>query len=223
MQYNFIDLSGQKFGRLSVQNLHGSTKGRVRRDCVCDCGKKTIVLSDNLKQGTTKSCGCLRAEITSQRRAASKKEWTYSKTRIYNIWKGIKARCYNPKNTAFKRYGEKGITVCDEWLNSSKAFYEWAIQNGYQDNLSIERKNSKGNYEPGNCKWADAYEQNNNVSKNKPLTFRGKTMNLCQWARELGMNKNTLNKRLRSGWTIEEAFTKPICVECSRIRKKKIS
>ncbi len=127
-------------------------------------------------------------------------------TRLYNTWAHIKQRCYNPKNASYKHYGARGIIVCDEW-QEFVPFYDWAINNGYNDTLSIDRINVNGNYEPSNCRWANIEQQNNNKGDTKLITYKGKTQSLTKWAKELKIKPTTLNARIYK-WRmpLEEAF-----------------
>lgn len=127
--------------------------------------------------------------------------------RLYGIWRGIKTRTQNPRHKDYKYCGAKGITVCDEWNNSYESFRDWALANGYQDDLTIDRIDNGGNYCPENCRWTDAYTQANNKSSNHLLTYNGKTQTMAQWARETGLKRETIKDRLKSGWSVEDALT----------------
>lgn len=116
--------------------------------------------------------------------------------RLYKCWQDMKSRCYNKNNKDYYNYGNRGITVCDEWINNYKNFYEWSISNGYTDTLTIDRINSNGNYEPSNCRWATHKQQGNNTSRNKKIEFSGVTRNLSEWCEILNLNYNTIRSRI---------------------------
>lgn len=145
-----INITGQKFGRLTAIKPCGKTSGgNVLWLCECDCGNKTTAPTQHLKSGNTKSCGCLNSELASKRFTKTGE----SNHRLYRIWRNMKRRCYDNTFKAYKNYGGKGVLICDDWLKSFENFYKWAISNGYKDNLTIDRINVNGNYDPNNCQW----------------------------------------------------------------------
>lgn len=129
-----------------------------------------------------------------------------SGTRIYNIWNGMIGRCTHESYPSYKNYGAKGISVCEAW-QSFETFYEWAMANGYADNLTLDRQNNSGNYEPSNCKWSTMKEQQNNRKDNRVISFDGKTKTISQWAEETGINTHTLFTRFKRGWDVKRALT----------------
>jgi hypothetical protein len=192
----FIDLTGQKFNRLTV--LKRIESKQTKWLCECDCENRTqlVVFGGNLKKGHTKSCGCLRTE-----------EFTihgHSTSSFYKLYYGIKDRCYNSNNPNYKHYGGRGIIICDEWLNDFMSFYSWAMANGYKDGLSIDRINVDGNYEPSNCKWATQKEQVNNTRRNVLLEINGEVKNITQWTEEYNLKRGVIKRRLELGWQGED-------------------
>lgn len=129
-----------------------------------------------------------------------------SHTRIYRTWCNMKGRCYRKTAKRYNLYGGRGIKVCDEWKNSFIAFYDWALNNGYQDNLTIDRINVNGNYEPSNCRWVSNLEQQSNRSNNRFITYNNMTKTLSEWARIYNLNFKTLQKRIDEGWSVEKAL-----------------
>lgn len=216
---NLIDLTGMRFGRLTVIEKAEDKNKQIMWRCKCDCGNEKCVSSGNLRSGCTKSCGCLHDEVAK----ISKKTHGMSKTRIYRIYKEMYARCYSPKRPEYPDYGGRGIAICDEWLDEENGFmnfYNWAMANGYADNLTIDRINKDGNYEPSNCRWATAKEQARNTRNTVFLTYKGETKSVPEWSEIIGISKDTLTYRKRSGWSDKDCIEIPVYGTFRRKRKK---
>ena len=130
-------------------------------------------------------------------------------TRLYRIWRGINDRCRNPKAPSYNLYGGRGITVCPEW-RTPQNFFDWAFDNGYSDNLTIDRIDCDKGYSPDNCRWITSDEQQRNKRNNVNITYKGETRCLAEWARITGIGEWDIKKRLRNGWSVEEALTVPV-------------
>lgn len=204
MNHNFKDMTGQRFGRLTVKEYsHIGNGGKAYWLCVCDCGNETTVSGDKLRQGWTKSCGCLQREhLGDYRRTHGKTD-----TKIYIIWTNMRSRCQYKKNSMYYNYGGRGISVCEEWQRF-EPFYEWAIANGYKEGLSLERIDVDGNYEPSNCKWIPLKDQSLNQRRSHLITAFGKTQTIKEWADESGIKYDTIERRINQyGWSAERAVS----------------
>lgn len=156
-----IDLTGQHFGRLTVLR-RVENRGRYPCwECKCACGRTTYITTPSLRSGHTISCGCYRKEVELENLSIHRQTHGQSYSRLYRTWANMKARCENPNNHNYVYYGGRGIRVCDE-SKSFEPFEAWALSNGYSENLTIDRINVDGNYEPANCRWATVTEQNRN-------------------------------------------------------------
>jgi len=208
------DLTGLKFNRLLVIKKLGTNKNKqIEWLCKCDCGKTKIVTSYLLTSGERKSCGCLHKENICRNIPKLKelnKTHGETNTRLYHIWRGIKERCNVNTNKAYKWYGAKGIKIYAPWNNDYVKFRDWAKNNGYRDDLSIDRINNNGNYEPSNCRWVDKIAQGNNKSNNRWVTYKNQTKTISQWSRELNIPFHIIWNRLHRGWSVENTFEKPI-------------
>lgn len=197
-----IDLSGQRFGKLLVieyvcrLNCHSMFK------CVCDCGKETIVTSNNLRRNHTTSCGCASSKLTIGSRTSTHKMRNHP---LYNTWTGMINRCYWSRHNRSKHYKGKGIVMCDDWRKSFEKFMYWAINNGWKEWLSIDRIDNDGNYCPENCRWATAKEQSRNRSSNIWLTIDGISKIAVEWSEQAGTSSATIHNRLKRGWAHKEA------------------
>lgn len=202
-----IDLTGQKYGRLLVlERAENNSHNKAMWLCKCDCGNVVKVIGSHLRNGNTSSCGCLHKEML--REKPSGRTHGMTDTRLFRIWGSMLTRCYNKNHKYYHRYGGRGITVCEEWLHSFQAFYDWAMSHGYADDLTLDRKDVNGNYCPENCKWSTQKEQMNNTSTNHLVTCNGETHTIAEWAAIKGINYYTLHSRLTTkGWPIEKALT----------------
>ena len=202
-----LDLSGEKFGKLTAIAPAGYAKnGKTLWLCRCDCGKLATVKTNELRTGGTKSCGCLVKEVLS----VMHRTHGMSGDRIYRIWRLMKNRCTNSRSPDYPHYGGRGITVCDEWRNSFEAFRDWALANGYADNLSIDRIDVNGNYCPENCRWATQVQQCENRTNNNLITCDGETLPVKVWAKRLSISADVLYSRKRHGWSDEMTIKTPV-------------
>jgi len=210
------ELIGERFGRLLViqktqDNVNRPGEKRIAEKwlCRCDCGTEREVFTVALlrKKEPTLSCGCYtRDRITKQNITHGE---TY--TRLFRTWSGMKTRCYNPMSDHWSDYGARGIKICDEWLNNFIVFRDWAMKNGYNDNLTIDRKDVDGDYTPENCRFANAKSQANNRRSNQFLDIDGVKLTYTEWAQRLGAkDRDIINRRLKKGWTEKEAVTIPL-------------
>ena len=192
------------FGRLTVLAEHCRTIHRRRiYECLCTCGQISFVDGMRLRNGETKSCGCLKAQ-------GNHRTHGQSKTRLYEIWSGMKSRCYNPRKIKYRIYGARGIHICNSWRNSFTVFAEWANDHGYRNDLCIDRIDNDGNYCPSNCRWVDRKTQMRNVSYNRILDVRGERLSVAEWADRLNMKIGTLQSRITRGWSPEDAVLLPL-------------
>lgn len=206
----FIDLTGQRFGRLVAikrveDQISENGNHKTMWLCKCDCGNTKVVSARELrKENGTRSCGCYRSEYVSTFNRNTKTIHGDRYTRIYREWVSMRARC---RDMSKDGYGSKGICVCKEWSDPETGylnFKHWSLLNGYADNLSIDRINYKGNYCPDNCRWTDAQTQANNRATNRIVTFNGEEMTLTQFADKIGRNRDLILKKLNQGMTPEE-------------------
>lgn len=190
----------KKFGKWLVlqRTEERDSHGSVKYLCKCECGKEKLVDGYSLRSGISKYC----IDCKNHRRYGKKKN-----KRINIIYNGMKARCYNSNTPEYKNYGGRGIKICDEWLDNYWNFENWAINNGYKNNLSIDRINNDENYEPNNCRWATRIQQQNNTRNNKFVIYKGERKTIAEWSRIIGVSSSCLSYRLKN-WDIEKAFNK---------------
>ena len=206
----YEDLTDCRFGKVTVMEYVGDCKWK----CRCDCGAVFQANGSKLKRGMKKSCGCSTRELIGN----AHRTHGQKKTRLYHIWQGMKQRCFWPKSPIYKYYGGRGITVCDEWKNDFLSFAEWSKISGYSDSLTLDRIDTDGNYEPNNCRWSTYKEQERNKRNNRLIEFRGETKTMTDWCETFGFRTDTVWRRLKRGWSIEEALTKPLDESMRRIR-----
>lgn len=202
------DMTGLRFGSLSViERAENARSGQARWICLCDCGNTVTARGDYLRNGTTKSCGCYKTAIINEfnRRHGG------AGTRLYRIWQNMKDRCSRENNAHYSDYGGRGITVCEEWQTSFDAFRDWALSSGYDDSLTLDRRDNDGGYTPENCRWATRKEQANNQRSNRVVIFNGEKHTVSEWAEICGISGNALRLRLNRGWTVEAALGKARC------------
>lgn len=177
MTYGRLTLTGKTF----LKAMYGQQRRMVEADCIC--GVTRFYLFDLLSRGETKSCGCLRNELISKQ---GKLRLTHGmrKHPLYLVWKGMKGRCYNKGDIGYKNYGGRGIGICDEWLEKPKLFFDWAIENGWQQGLDIDRENNDGYYSPTNCRFVPPKISSRNRRSNRWITAFGETKCLTDWAKD---------------------------------------
>ena len=214
------DLTGQKFGRLTVVKYAGKTKDHKSKwECKCECGNRQIVRAAALKQGGVKSCGCLandaRKENGKKMRGVKSSQYKHglSGSRINGIYRSIKERCKNKNNPAYNHYGGRGIRICAEWDSDFSKFYEWSMANGYSPELTIDRIDNDGDYAPENCRWVSMRVQQNNRSNNVRITYNNETHTLSEWAGITGISKSALYHRYARGWPADKMLVVPVLYE----------
>lgn len=206
-----LDITGQRFGKLvAIEFSHKNNCGKRMWLCKCDCGNyKTIDIHNLLRKTktSTKTCGLCKKTMEGTKCY----KHGMSKKRVYKCYKLMKNRCYNTHNKRFYLYGGRGITVCDEWLGEqgSTKFINWALNNGYKDDLTLDRIDNNKGYSPENCRWATRKEQSNNLRCNKHYEYKGKIYTLSQLCDFLQLNYEFIYSRIRLGWDIVKAVETP--------------
>lgn len=197
----FKDLTGNKYGRLTVlKRVEDAKNGAKRWLCKCDCGNEKIVRASNLISGSTKSCGCLQKE-NGIKRGKSSASHGMCGTHIYRVYRQMISRCYNPKKDGYKRYGGRGISVCNEWLgeNGFINFYNWSLENGYDESLQIDRIDNNGNYSPDNCRWVTAKENMRNRSVNHFIDTPFGRITIAEFAEEINADYDLIYTQVWKG------------------------
>lgn len=203
------NIAGMRFGLLTVIKRTPNPSHAAYWLCQCDCGNTVPVRGANLRRGKTKSCGCLRNELSSARITKQNITHGESNTRLYSIWCDMKKRCSNANHWAYSRYGGRGIEVDPRWSDFA-VFSEWAKNNGYSDDLTLDREDNDGNYCPENCRWITQKAQSRNKSNNVRFEYGGIAKTLSEWADETGIPYTTLYGRIHGrGWSVERALLTP--------------
>ncbi len=198
------DYTGVKFGTLTAIKPTTVKGNRQYWLCKCECGNLTEIRCDHMFDGRIKSCGCKKYEyIGNAKRIHGKKH-----TRIYRIYQNMKNRCYNKNFPEYKRYGARGISICEEWLIDRCAFFDWAFKNGYTDELTLDRIDVNGNYEPSNCRWITILEQQNNRRTNHFVSYGNKRLTLADWSRELNIPYWKIQKHIKKHKSLDNLISK---------------
>ena len=205
-----VDITGDRFGRLVAISYVGYLKKQSWWKCRCDCGKEKMVSLTLLRRGASQSCGCLQSEVArevARRQGIKNRTHGESGKKLYSVWVGMMHRCYNKKHVSFQHYGGRGIGVWPAWHDYRKFADDVGVIPF--DGAELDRVDNDGDYQPGNWRWASRSQQLNNTRVNRRLTFGGRTQSAAEWCRELGLNRNSLQGRLRLGWSDEAALSKP--------------
>ena len=192
---------GQRFGRWTVLSV-AKTGKHIYLNCLCDCGTKRVVNRETLHNGRSKSCGCLHKEIVKKQKVNFKHG--HSKTKLYAVWKTMRQRCKAKSGINYKHYSSKGIHVCPEWKDDFQAFYNWAMSNGYQEGLEIDRIDVNGGYNPENCRWVTHMVNADNRRSVFHYEYEGKTYNAKELSLLLGYCGYYVSYHLRQGKSIKE-------------------
>ena len=197
----FIDMTGHRYGKLTVLKQVDKMGTHIRWKCRCDCGKETICKANTLRMGSALSCGCYHI----QRATEANTTHGMRDTLEYSTWCGMLGRCYNPNGERYKNYGGRGIKVCDRWIHSFPNFH-MDLGDKPSSAHSLERKDVNGNYEPSNCCWATEYEQSRNRRNNKIHEYQGKHYVQVDLAREFNLSHYQIRYHLNQGKTIDQAI-----------------
>lgn len=215
---------GLRIGRLLVTDFVEMRDRRSYWKCLCDCGNTSVVAGGNLRKGKTQSCGCLNVEKMRQtgllRPSGTTAPAGQDKDRLQKIYRGMIDRCTSQRCSAWKMYGGRGISVCSEWIESFDAFYYWAVSNGYDCSLTIDRVENNSGYSPSNCRWATRKEQSNNRRTSSIHSAFGETKTLAMWIEDSKcfVTVPTIKSRLNQGWAFQKAISTPAMPREDRAR-----
>lgn len=207
-----LEIAGQRFGSLTAIKFLVAENRASYWLFKCDCGVFVKRIARFVRyaasEGTQVSCGC---KVSAIRAENGRRNTTHglSKYKLYDVHRQMMRRCYDPDCKDYPAYGERGISVCEDWQNM-RTFMDWCESSGYCDGLTIERIDVNGGYEPANCTWIPNEFQAHNTRRLHNLTVNGETKFISQWARDLGIGRNTIHTRLEHGWSPEEALTTPV-------------
>lgn len=203
----FVDLVGRRFGKWEVLRRSTSRPTPTKWVCRCECGTVRDVVGASLTRGVSKCCGCDRANLAATLKSRST---THGRTNTpeWRAWNGMLARCYTPSHTSFHLYGGRNVQVCERWRQSFDNFF--ADLGERPAGCSLGRIDNARDYSPENVRWETDREQMNNTRSNRLLTYGGLTLTVAQWSRRTGISYTAIWQRLDSGWTVEDALTKPV-------------
>lgn len=225
----FVDLSGCKFGRLTVlcrttDHICKSGQHKTMWLCKCNCGNETVVSAQGLRSGRTQSCGCYLLDVITKHGGTSRNK--NKRDRLYKVWEDMKRRCYNENDSEYHNYGGRGIVVCNEWLHDYSSFRDWAYASGYDDSAkkgqcTLDRINVDLNYSPENCRWITHKQQQNNTTRSVKIEFNGESHTASEWEDITGIKKEIIYGRIfKYNWPIEKALTTPLMQRYVRHKKE---
>jgi len=208
MNSNIIN---KKFNSLFVvEKTTDKKNGSYLYKCICDCGNITYETSARIKNGSKKSCGCLK-NVSIKNLIDKTTKHGKCNHRLYKIFIGMKERCHNKNNKSYNKYGGRGISISKDWLVDFMNFYNWSMDNGYEENLTIDRINNNGNYEPSNCRWVDMKAQANNRSNNKHIEYEGCKYTYSEFEDKFKINQNYLSENIIKGYSIDDIILMNKC------------